>query len=44
MSTLGKIDKYDGSKEEWPQCIERLNHFFVANGITDVDKKFAFLA
>ena len=30
---------------KWPQYIERLNHFFVANGITDADKKkSAFLA
>ena len=41
---LGKIDEYDGSKEEWPQYIERLNHFFVANGIIGADKKSAFLA
>ena len=34
-----------GSKEEWPQYIERLNHFLVANGIIDADKKkSAFLA
>ena len=46
MSTLlGKIDEYDGSKEEWPQYMERLNYFFVENGITDADKKkSAFLA
>ena len=36
---MGKINEYDGSKEEWPQYVERLNHFFVANGITDAGKK-----
>ena len=24
---LGKIGEYDGSKEEWPQYIERVNYF-----------------
>ena len=23
--------------EEWPQCVERLEHFFEANGITGED-------
>ena len=46
MSTLlGKIDEFDGSKEEWPQYSERVDHFFAANGIDDADKKkSAFLA
>lgn len=46
MSTLlGKIDEFDGAKEEWPQYSERVDHFFAANGITDDSKKrSAFLA
>ena len=36
---LGKIEEYDGSKEEWPQYVERMDHFFAANGIDDVSKK-----
>lgn len=44
-SLLGRIDEYDGTKEEWPQYVERVDHFFAANGITDADKKkSAFLA
>ena len=39
LTLLGKIDEYNGSKEEWHQYIEGLNNFFVANGITDADKK-----
>ena len=40
MSTLlGKIDEYDGKKEDWAQYVERVDHFFAANGITDADKK-----
>ena len=36
---LGKIDEFDRSKEEWPQYVERLGHFFDANDITSADKK-----
>ena len=44
-SLLGKIDEFDASKEEWPQYVERVSHFFTANGIDDADKKrAAFLA
>ena len=31
MATLGKVDEFDASKEEWPQYKERLTHFFQAN-------------
>ena len=30
---LGKIEEFDRSKEEWPQYVERLGHFFAANDI-----------
>ena len=44
-SLLGRIDEFDGTKEDWPQYVERVDHFFDANGITDADKKkSAFLA
>ena len=43
-SLLGRIDEFDGTKEDWPQYVERVDHFFDVNGITDVDKKSAFLA
>ena len=36
---LGKIEESDASKEEWPQYVERMDHFFGANGIDDADKK-----
>ena len=42
---IGKIDEFDASKEEWPQYVERMEHFFVANSIEDaVKKKSTFLA
>ena len=44
-ATLGKIDEFDSSKEEWPQYVERLGHFFTANDIKTAEKKRAvFLA
>ena len=44
-SLLGRIDEFDSTKEDWPQYVERVDHFFAANGITDADKKkSAFLA
>ena len=34
---LGKIDEFNSDLEEWPQYVERLGHFFEANGITGAD-------
>jgi len=31
---LGQIESYDSAQEEWPQYVERLEQFFVANEIT----------
>ena len=39
--TLGRIEEFDGSKDDWPQYVERLEHFFVHNGITTPEKKRA---
>ena len=38
---LGKIDEFDRHKEEWPQYVERLGFFFIANSITTAEKKRA---
>ena len=36
VALLGRIEEFDGSKEaDWQQYVERLAHFFTANGITD---------
>ena len=43
MATLGKVDEFNASKEEWPQYEERLTHFFQANDIDDAGKKRAVL-
>ena len=38
MPTFGKLDEYNET-EDWRHCIERVNHFFEANEITDPDKR-----
>lgn len=38
MPTFGKLDEYSET-EDWRHYIERVNHFFEANEITDPDKK-----
>ena len=37
-ATFGKVEEFDSKKEEWPQYVERLQHFFVANDIVDAEK------
>ena len=39
IGTLGRVDEFDIARDDWPQYVERLEHFFVANGIGDVGKK-----
>ena len=39
---LDRMEEFDGSKEaDWQLYVERLAHFFFANGITDEEKKRA---
>ena len=38
MTTFGKLDEYNET-EDWRHYIERVNHFFEANEITDPDKR-----
>ena len=40
-ATLGRIEEFDGDKEEWSQYQEWLEYFFQANGIENADKKCA---
>ena len=40
---LGKAEEFDASKEEWTQYVQRMDHFFAANGIDDAYKKSTFL-
>ena len=36
---LGKMEEFDASREEWTQYVERMDHFFAANGIDEAHKK-----
>ena len=38
---FGKINSFNSSQDEWPLYVERLGHVFVANGITEEEKKQA---
>ena len=38
VATLKKIDEFDPSKEEWPQYVECLGHFFTANDMDSAEK------
>ena len=40
-ATLGRVEEFDGNKDDWQQYVERLEHFFVANGIEGAEKKRA---
>ena len=41
VATLGRVEEFDGAREDWQQYVERLEHFFVANSITTPEKKRA---
>ncbi len=41
---FGMIGQFGEEKEDWPQYVERLNHFFTVNDVMRVEKKrFVFL-
>lgn len=40
---FGRIDEFEEDKEDWSQYVERLQHFFEANGVTEDAKKRSIL-
>ena len=38
-ATFRRIGEFEEGKEDWQQYVERLGHFFAANGITEENKK-----
>ena len=40
---IGVVAPFNGKEEEWIDYAERLEHYFIANDITDVAKKRAIL-
>jgi len=43
MATHGTVSQFHPQKESWTTYIERLNHYFVANDVEDVEKKRSIL-
>ena len=43
MAQIGKTSPFNPKEEEWTQYIERLQHFFAANGHTEAAKKKSIL-
>ena len=41
MASYGKLEEFDSEKEEWQLYMERLDQYFLANGITDAAKQKA---
>ena len=39
--TLGRVEEFDGNRDDWPEYVERVEHFFLANGIESAEKKRA---
>ena len=40
---IGKIGEFDPGLEEWSSYLERLNHYFAANGVANDKKRDTFL-
>ena len=44
-AVFGKVEEFNSGTEDWPNYVERLNHFFKANSITtDEQKQAVFLS
>ena len=39
--TLGRVEEFDGNKDDWQQYVERLEYFFIANSIDGAERKRA---
>ena len=39
--TLGRVEEFDGNRDDWPEYVEQVEHFFLANGIDSAEKKRA---
>ena len=39
MATHGTVGEFNSTREDWVSCIERLDQYFVANGISEEGNK-----
>ena len=44
MATIGKLGEFHAEVEDWSQYVERMEFYFMANGVTGDAKKAAFLS
>ena len=42
-TVIGQVQEFDAGKEDWPQYVERLEQFFIANGIEEGKKRAVLL-
>ena len=42
--TLGRVEEFDGNKDDWQQYVERLEHLFQANDVGAEKKRAVFLS
>ena len=38
---LGRVEEFDGSRDDWQEYVERMENFFIANGIDSAEQKRA---
>ena len=43
MATNGKIGEFDPTQKSWDMYIKRLELYFIVNGITEAEQKWAVL-
>ena len=43
VTVIGHVQEFDAAKEDWPQYVERLEQFFIANGIEEGKKRAVLL-
>jgi len=43
MAAHGKLEEFNCRQEDWESYEERLQQYFVANGVEDADKRHAIL-
>ena len=43
MAIHGAVSMFDPNMEDWMTYTERMKHYFVANDVTDADKKRSIL-
>lgn len=43
MNTIGKLEEFDETRDDWNAYIERVEQYFLANDVTDEKKSASFV-